>query len=123
MSPFSEAYSAWATSVVSALPLFRTLLCLQVDCVDSLTFPTADVVKTKGRNDEALEQTPGSERDTHFVGDLRLPDKLRLWFGLVLGRSTGRLPFRFNHLHHYSWASVDTPAQGGGGRRSRPSTT
>ena len=44
-----------------------------------------------------MEQTPGSERDTHFfVGDLRLPDMISLWFGLVFGRSTRRLPIHSN---------------------------
>jgi len=36
--------------VETAVLLARTLLCLQVDCVNSLTFPTADEVKTKGRS-------------------------------------------------------------------------
>jgi len=57
------------TPVASALPLSRALTCLQVDCVNSLTFPTADVVKTNGRSEEALEETSGSERDAHcFCG-------------------------------------------------------
>jgi len=45
--------------VVSVFPLSKTLSGLQVNSVNSLTFPTADVVKTNGRNEEALEETSG----------------------------------------------------------------
>ena len=115
----SSGYLTWVNLVgnfvETAVLLARTLLCLQVDCVNSLTFPTADVVKTNGRSEEALEETPGSERDTHFfVGDLRLPEITRCRFLSFTGRSIRRLPIYVSLPFASAWAFVCASAHGSG---------
>ena len=58
-----------------------------------LDISEADVVKAKGRSEKSLEQSSGSERDTHFfVGNLRLQWITRFRFLSVTGRSIWRLP-------------------------------